>query len=370
MDLVERMFKEGRPLVGIEKSTAEEKIRGARTTLWQHPALPGTVMKLVRHRSTRSLADCLYEADITQACSAAGGPHLVKETHPAVHFRTAEERICTALFLERGDTDLFDYGFTLYSESAARSGQRPPGLPEAELWRVARHLIEGLLSLKRAGIVHRDVKPENVIVFLSDSDRDASAGASEGPARKAPLPTFRLADYGAAFRVRPAIPATARFQRPTEYGAGFVTSAYMSPEAHALHHHTVGDYDLFAADVYSVGLLLARLAGNELLFMQACSTCCEHYRNGFSTAALREEAFRVRAPDLSSAARALVLRCLVSEAEGRPTLEELAEDPWLRGTPGPGAAAEAEAEAVAVKTEAPRCDKTATALTLDLFLSE
>jgi serine/threonine protein kinase len=100
---------------------------------------------------------------------------------------------------------------------------------------IARHVLRGLGHAHQAGIVHRDVKPENVILLHHDG-----------------VPDFaKVLDFGIARFVREAPPdAEEGEDRLTQAGIAFGTPAYMSPE------QAVGDPVDARADLYSTSVML------------------------------------------------------------------------------------------------------------------
>lgn len=116
---------------------------------------------------------------------------------------------------------------------AQRLGEGP--LPAAEVAELAMELADALETVHEAGVVHRDVKPSNVLLSPS----------------KLPSTRFRakLADFGIAFLMN-RDPATS----PTLVVG---TAAYLAPE-------TWHSAPTPAADVYSLGLvLLEALTGSR-----------------------------------------------------------------------------------------------------------
>jgi serine/threonine-protein kinase len=95
-----------------------------------------------------------------------------------------------------------------------------------------RQILDGLAAIHEQGIVHRDVKPQNILI-------DANGVA-------------RLADFGVAF-----IPVEAGL---TETGLTVGTAAYMAPE------QASGDQVGPAADLYSTGVVLYELLTGQLPF--------------------------------------------------------------------------------------------------------
>jgi tetratricopeptide (TPR) repeat protein len=110
---------------------------------------------------------------------------------------------------------------------------------------IARHVLRGLGHAHQAGIVHRDVKPENVILVEHDG-----------------VPDFaKILDFGIA---RVLNDATGGGQdgeeRLTQAGIAFGTPAYMSPE------QAVGDPVDPRADLYSVTVMLYEMIVGRPLF--------------------------------------------------------------------------------------------------------
>jgi serine/threonine protein kinase len=103
-------------------------------------------------------------------------------------------------------------------------------LPPARAAGYTVQVLEGLEAVHALGVVHRDVKPENVLVIAS----------SRGP-------LLKLIDFGIA---KDSI-AQEAIGRLTHAGAMLGTPAYMAPEQIADPAHAGS-----AADLYSVGILL------------------------------------------------------------------------------------------------------------------
>jgi formylglycine-generating enzyme required for sulfatase activity len=108
---------------------------------------------------------------------------------------------------------------------------RSPGDDEQAIVAILRALLHALGHAHQHGVVHRDVKPENVLFDKLDR----------------PL----LADFGIAL-------ATRHFERVTREGSTMGSSGYMSPEQ-ARGHDLDG-----RADLYSLGVVAYEMLSGEL----------------------------------------------------------------------------------------------------------
>jgi len=103
----------------------------------------------------------------------------------------------------------------------------PRGLPIAEALRIFHEIATGLRAAHEAGVVHRDMKPENVLIE--------------------PGGTARVTDFGLALPLGTAV------TRLTHPGTAVGTLEYMAPE------QTRGDMLDERADIYSLGVILYEL---------------------------------------------------------------------------------------------------------------
>ncbi|HEY0937362.1 MAG TPA: serine/threonine-protein kinase, partial [Trebonia sp.] len=226
--------------------------------------------------------------------SPGGRPVAVKVVHPELtrdpefmhRFRRevaaaqAVSDAYTAAVVGAGPDDRPPWLATTYvagpslAELVARAGP----LPEDAVWRLGGGLAEALQAIHAQGLVHRDLKPGNILV------------AADGP---------RVIDFGIS-RTTSGTVVTA-----TQMTVG--TPAYMSPEQ--AEGRTVGP----ASDVFALGSVLAFAATGAAPF------------GGGEMFAV---AFRVvhGEPDLSQvpvSLRPLIEACLAKNPADRPALGEL-----------------------------------------------
>jgi eukaryotic-like serine/threonine-protein kinase len=124
-------------------------------------------------------------------------------------------------------------------ESLRGRMEREPRLPVAEAVRILREIVDALACAHDAGVVHRDVKPENVL-FQHDH--------------------AVLADFGVARALDAASPGP----RLTSTGLGLGTLGYMAPE------QLGGEPDVDArADLYAVGVVAYEMLAGEPPFRGA-----------------------------------------------------------------------------------------------------
>jgi serine/threonine protein kinase len=151
-------------------------------------------------------------------------------------------------------------------------------LPEDAVWRLAGGLAEALQAIHAQGLVHRDLKPGNILI------------AADGP---------RVIDFGIS-RTTSGTVVTA-----TQTTIG--TPAYMSPEQ--AQGHTVGP----ASDIFSLGSVLAFAAAGVPPFGGG-----EMFAVGFRV--VHGEPDLTRVPE---SLRPLIDACLAKSPDARPALGQL-----------------------------------------------
>src|SRR2546426_186402 len=117
-------------------------------------------------------------------------------------------------------------------ESLRHKLERETQLPIDEALRITRQVASALGHAHDQGVIHRDVKPANILLYESEA---------------------MVADFGIALAV-----SAAAGQRLTETGLVVGTPEYMSPE------QALGERELHArSDVYSLGCVLYEMLAGE-----------------------------------------------------------------------------------------------------------
>ena len=209
--------------------------------------------------------------------------------------------------------DITDFGTTdegrtfvvmefLEGESLADCLHREGTLPEQRILKIAYQTASALGAAHAKGIVHRDVKPENVFL-LRRKDQDF----------------VKVVDFGISKSLR-ASDAGGKEEdnvRLTQTGMVLGTPLYMSPE------QARGDENLdHRIDVYAVGVIMYELATGRVPFLGT------NYLSVISQV-LNERPKPPRAirPDLSDEFEAIVLRALEKDRESRyQSTEEMIGD--------------------------------------------
>jgi serine/threonine-protein kinase len=242
-------------------------------------------------------------ARVFLARDRAGRTVALKVLHPELAITVTAERFLReigflskldhphiARLLDCGDTDRLVYYVMAYVEgpSLREHLERAGRATESETLRIAQDLLGALGYAHQRGIVHRDVKPDNVVL--------SSKGAV-------------LLDFGIARAI-----ARAGTNRLTRSGFCVGTSAYMSPE----QVRAQDDID-HRSDLYSVGCVLYEcLTGQPPFVAQQDEAVLRMH--------LEEEAPDVstKRPDVASALTMAIDRALAADRADRwPSAAEM-----------------------------------------------
>lgn len=142
--------------------------------------------------------------------------------------------ICTIHDIGNADDGRMFVAMTLYDGETLKQRLDGGALPLDEALRIVRGIADGLAAAHDRGIVHRDVKPGNIMLTEDGG--------------------VRIVDFGLARVVSQGQPGL------TQIGASMGTPTYMSPE------QTLGDPVDERSDVWSLGVLFYESLTGQLPF--------------------------------------------------------------------------------------------------------
>ena len=245
------------------------------------------LMQALDHPNVLKCVDVFARSSAERVLAAAGG---------------GGARLMLVLELARGG-DLFEL------VRAAPGGR----LAEPEAARHGARLLAGVAYLARAGVVHRDLKLENVMLTSRHHHRDGTVSA----------PELKIADLGLAARAGELAPG--------ELAAG--TPQYMAPEV--LDNVACTP----ASDVWACGCCLHAMLTGALPCDHADylpSQICDFYRRNCGGERTELELAWDYPPlsKLSDGARDVLRAMLRVDAQHRPSAAELLEYPWIAAAAG------------------------------------
>lgn len=252
---------------------ATENALGRRVVIKVLPPELGAALSVDRFRREIQLAASLQHPLIVPLISAGSDQVLLYYTMPYIEGESLRARV-------------------------AREGE----LPIADVLRILRDVAEALSYAHERGVIHRDIKPDNVLL-----------------ARQHALVT----DFGVA----KALTAATEAGSATSAGMALGTPAYMAPEQAAADPHT--DH---RADIYALGVLAFEILCGRPPFLGASpqSVLAAH----MTTTPEPSSAHR---PSVPAALDALVSSCLEKKPADRPqTADAVLEALEAIGTPNRG----------------------------------
>jgi hypothetical protein len=177
----------------------------------------------------------------------------------------------------------------LRGESLEQRLRREGRLPLGEVLRIGREAAAGLAAAHKLGLIHRDIKPDNIwLETLS------------GPTGEAPRSRVKILDFGLVWTVHGETQLTGS-------GAIVGTPAYMAPE-----QVSGGPVD-HRSDLFSLGCVLYRLATGEPPFQGASTLAVLRARELKSPKPPREVD-----PGIQPALADLIMQLLARDPAGRP----------------------------------------------------
>lgn len=214
-----------------------------------------------RYRLTRKIGEggmgAVYEAQHVQLSKPVAVKVLRDKylDRPEVARRLVQEARLASSIRHEHIIDITDSGSTedgrtfvvmehLAGQSLAELLRREGALPEGRVVEIARQAASALAAAHARGIVHRDVKPENLFLVERDG-RDF----------------VKVLDFGISKSMKPGAPPTEESLRLTHTGMVLGTPLYMSPE------QARGDDDLDERiDIYALGVILYECLTGEVPF--------------------------------------------------------------------------------------------------------
>ncbi|CAI5466803.1 unnamed protein product [Closterium sp. Yama58-4] len=234
--------------------TAGELGRGGFGTVVAMRRVESGEVVAVKRVARKQMAAAANEAMVTASVSECPGVLGVREVHLADHHAYLLSDVCSggdlrALLQRRAAaaaTAAAEKGKgRRWWGKASGEGKRGGGMAEAEALAVVKHVGDAVAFCHERGVVHCDIKPDNILFASPPSNLDPppcqpaaspAAPAHPSPAARlcAPVSSARASPGLAAGTVRLADFGVAEGQRACSTPAG--TPGYMAPEVEALCH--------------------------------------------------------------------------------------------------------------------------------------
>jgi serine/threonine protein kinase len=205
-----------------------------------------------------------------------------------------EEAGCIFLLLE----------LCMYGNLTQQMTHHPQGLSEATAARCTRHLLQGLRDIHAAGIIHRDIKLENLLITTNG--------------------VLKITDFGWAAEAR---------DKPRGLAGTYDT---MAPEVLQNVPQTI------AVDMWSAGAVLFHMVCGKKLLQATTATHLSNIDPQRAESKRRERLLReikaicplssrARPKHVSEACWDLIRRLLQPDVQWRLTAAEALDHAWLRG---------------------------------------
>jgi len=215
------------------------------------------------------------------------------EVEAQVLARLAHPHIVTAFDFGKHEGRLYFVMEVVEGEDADHYVRRNGCFEESTAWHIIRQAAAGLAHAQHVGVVHRDVKPANILLLKPPAGYPLPAG----------VPMAKLGDFGLAWLTTSADERT----RLTSANVALGSPHYMAPEQLA------GDAVDYRADIYSLGATafhllsgLPPMSGIELTRLMSLKL------QG------KNESLRSVRPDISPTSSDLVDRLMAADPRNRP----------------------------------------------------
>ncbi len=186
----------------------------------------------------------------------------------------------------------------------ARSGP----IPTAAAFAIARQVASALAAAHDLKIIHRDVKPENIMLTRQPGRRDSVKPTDKAKLPEAPVLDYvKMLDFGIA-KVLEAESSTLPPSGRTAAGVVFGSPSYMSPEA------ALGQQVDYRADIYALGIVMFDMLTGQRPFTGASSVEVMTKQIATQPPSLRQ---LVPGAHIPEAAEELVLKAMSKRPENR-----------------------------------------------------
>jgi dienelactone hydrolase len=250
----------------------------------------------------RAVAIKVLRPDLAQA---VGSERFLREINIAAQLQSPH----ILPLLESGEADGLLYYVMPFVEGDSLRGRlvKQGTLPPSEAMRLLRDVVDGLAHAHRQKVVHRDIKPDNIMI----ADRHAV-----------------VMDFGVAKAMSDAKGTTGL----TSIGISLGTPAYMAPE------QASADPDIdHRADIYSVGVVAYEMLAGKPPFAGTPQAVLMAQIANAPTPLLQAE------PDVPPAIAQIVMKCLEKDPAKRyQTADEMLQAIESLVTPSGAAVAAAE----------------------------
>lgn len=154
---------------------------------------------------------------------------------------------------------------------------------EGEAWQILEHVASGLAYLHEQGVVHQDIKPDNILMDTKGN--------------------YVITDFGISLRAQSTLRQSMRVQ------ADFGTMAYMAPERFSVEPNPMS-----ANDIWSLGAMMFELIEGKVPFGE--------YGGGMQKGGADIPTMHA---DVSDNLKQVIRSLLALKAEDRPTAAKLVE---------------------------------------------